>query len=748
MSSTEASPAEGDLASALHSGDGFQLLIRTIPDAVLAVDGGGVVRYASALAETYLGQPLASIVGAPFLDLFAASDRSAFPRDLSDGALGAWDVRAARGDAWLNVAILTPDVSTVGPELSRALDGVTLCLVRDVPQGVDLLRDRTDLFRRALDSADNMIVISDPQAQDSPLVFANQHFCDATGYSREEVIGRNCRFLQYRLDGTRDDDQDGLGELRRALAAGENAHVTLRNYRKDGELFYNELFVTAIRDVSGEVVNYVGVQNDVTERVLAARDAASQTGLLRAFYDSAPVLMGVVQRDRTGVIHRTANARAAKLFGMSPRAVAGRRSRELGFSETEVARWERAIEACAEGAEPVSFETTVPWDSLLDADDARALNVTVSRVRTPEGLHQDRLFSYIGEDVTEARQSAARIRTLAAAVEGTAETILITDASPELRILYVNPAHQALTGYTRDEVVGQTPRMFQGPETDRAALARIRRAVEAGETAAAETVNYRKDGTPYLLHWDVSPIRDETGATVKWVSLQLDVTDQRRLEFEVLEAAGREQEWMARELHDGLGQVLTGSAIQLHVLAQELEARGDASLAGDALRIKTYVLDALEQARTISRGLFPVAIEAGELAPALRDLCQDAGGSLGLDIRFESRGSIEVASAERAGHLYRIVQEALTNAARHAQAQRVRVTLTREGLEGTLTVLDDGRGIADAALESGGGLGLRTMAYRARRVGGMVTVGRGEQAGTLVRARFPLVAAEAGQAAG
>ena len=736
------------LGHALRASEGFQLIARSIPDAILAVDAEQTVRYASAEAETYFGRSSGSIVGTAFLDLFESGDRPVFPPVLADGTPGAWDVRpAADPDTWLNVSVLVPDAPDSTSGLGKALDHVTLVLVRDVPQARGQVRDRADLYRRALDAANHIVIISDVQADDSPVVFANQHFFDVTGYSRDEVIGQNCRFLQTRGDGTRDDDQDGVREVRRALAAGEGTHVILRNYRKDGELFYNELFLTPVRDETDRVVRYVGVQNDVTERVLAQQEVASHQGLLRAFYDSAPVIMGVVQRDRAGVVHRMANPRAAELFGVSPDAIPGARPRELGFTDAESRRWDETVRRCAEFGETCSFETVHPWDSDHDDDGSRSLRITVSRVRAEGGLHQADLFSYIGEDVTEARRSAARIRTLAATVESASDAILITDARidpPGPTIVYANPAHGQLTGYRPDEVLGQSPRMFQGPETERAVLDRVRRRIEAGEPVSAETVNYRKDGSPFTVHWEISPVRDDAGEIVNWVGMQRDVTDRRRLEFEVLEAAGREQEWMAREIHDGLGQVLTGSGMQLHVLARALKEKGEASLAADAVRIQGYVSDALDQARTISRGLIPVTVDPGELAPALDHLCEAAGQSLDVEIAFEASGPFAVASSERAGHLYRIAQEALANAARHGEAHRVTVTLTEDGSEGTMIIRDDGIGITDDALEAGGGLGMRTMAYRARRVSGTLDVQQHPDGGTQVRVRFPLVLAEDG----
>ena len=368
----------------------------------------------------------------------------------------------------------------------------------------------------------------------------------------------------------------------------------------------------------------------------------------------------------------------------------------------------------------------------------------------PGGLQRDHLFAYIGEDVTERRQAAIQLRRLAAAVDSTSDSVLITDATvdpPGPRILYANPAHAAMSGYTRDEVIGQSPRMFQGPETERAVLDRIRRQIEAGESVSGSAVNYRKDGSAFTLEWEISPVTDDAGEIVNWVGIQRDVTERRRLEHEVLEAAGREQEWMAREIHDGLGQVLTGASIQLHAVARELAADGHAALAEDARRIAGHVDSALDQARTISRGLFPVPVEAGELAPALEHLCAEASQSLRLAITFHADGPFAVASSERAGHLYRILQEALANAARHGHARRVEVALARDGTDGTLTVRDDGSGISDQALEAGGGLGMRTMAYRARRVGGTLDVGRVPEGGTEVRVRFTL-APEAPRAIG
>jgi len=124
--------------------------------------------------------------------------------------------------------------------------------------------DKLRLLERAVTASTNSIVISDPNLPDDPLVYVNPAFERTTGYASEEVLGRNCRFLQGE-----DRDQPALAKLRTAVHEGLHCTVVLRNYRKDGTLFWNELSVYPVHDEENRVTNFVGVQNDITERVRA-----------------------------------------------------------------------------------------------------------------------------------------------------------------------------------------------------------------------------------------------------------------------------------------------------------------------------------------------------------------------------------------------------------------------------------------------------------------------------------------------
>src|ERR687898_425039 len=124
--------------------------------------------------------------------------------------------------------------------------------------------DKLRLLERAVIASTNSIVITDPNQPDDPIVYVNPAFERMTGYAAEEVLGRNCRFLQRE-----DRAQPALEELKAAVCEGRHCTVVLRNYRKDGTLFWNELSIYSVRDEDGRMTNFVGVQNDVTERIRA-----------------------------------------------------------------------------------------------------------------------------------------------------------------------------------------------------------------------------------------------------------------------------------------------------------------------------------------------------------------------------------------------------------------------------------------------------------------------------------------------
>lgn len=219
-----------------------------------------------------------------------------------------------------------------------------------------------------------------------------------------------------------------------------------------------------------------------------------------------------------------------------------------------------------------------------------------------------------------------------------------------------------------------------------------------------------------------------------------DVTARKRLEREVLEVCEREQRRIGQDLHDGLGQDLTGISLICKGLERRLAARAPEETRAVS-EVGGLIARAIGHARDLARGLRPVGLVGEGLVPALRELVRLMSAASQLPVELSADEPPEPPDDAAAVHLYRIVQEAVSNAIRHARPRRVLVTVGQS--EGALrvTVEDDGVGVPPGAA-GGGGMGLRIMAYRARLLGATIDIRRGERAGTVVEVRLPLAAAE------
>ncbi|NEX19597.1 PAS domain-containing protein [Thiorhodococcus mannitoliphagus] len=133
------------------------------------------------------------------------------------------------------------------------------------------------VLSQILDTCVNGVTLSDPDQDDNPIIYANEAFELITGYDREEILGRNCRFLQGD-----DHNQPELERIRESLKTLTPVTVTLRNYRKDGTLFYNQFTIRPLYDPQGKLIYFLGIQYDVTEQIRAEKELKRLNALLAA----------------------------------------------------------------------------------------------------------------------------------------------------------------------------------------------------------------------------------------------------------------------------------------------------------------------------------------------------------------------------------------------------------------------------------------------------------------------------------
>jgi PAS domain S-box-containing protein len=221
-----------------------------------------------------------------------------------------------------------------------------------------------------------------------------------------------------------------------------------------------------------------------------------------------------------------------------------------------------------------------------------------------------------------------------------------------------------------------------------------------------------------------------------------DVTERHRLEAEVLRATDEERRRLGRDLHDGLGSHLVGLGMLVRGLARR--ARDVSPDLTDELQEVARLIDeGAEQARALAHGLNPVDVDGQGPAVALARLAADTDAHTDLCCAFEASSDLPPLRSEVAMQLYRIAQEAVTNALRHADATRVTISLGVERDAVVLTVEDDGRGLAGTPRPQERGLGLQTMAYRARMIGGTFDLRERPAGGVVVVCRVPMARAEA-----
>lgn len=304
------------------------------------------------------------------------------------------------------------------------------------------------------------------------------------------------------------------------------------------------------------------------------------------------------------------------------------------------------------------------------------------------------------------------------------------------RFLDVNEHFEQITGYRREEVVGQPARafgLFFGDELDPAPT-------DPPGDSVLDEVEIRirtKSGSPRDLVVSMTAIEFEGHAC--YLSLFYDVTERKRLEREILMVSEREQRRIGVDLHDGLGAHLTGVAMMSRGLARNLRA-GRTVAAEEMEEIARLLSEGVEQARTLAQGLNPFLLEMRGLPVALRELAANMAAQTGIVCSFEEEVGGMALSSEQSMHLYRIAQEAVANAVRHAHPTRIRITLARNDHRYRMTIEDDGRGFqppgGDDAQERAAGMGLSIMRYRAEIIGARLHITSAPGQGTTITCFF------------
>jgi PAS domain S-box-containing protein len=342
----------------------------------------------------------------------------------------------------------------------------------------------------------------------------------------------------------------------------------------------------------------------------------------------------------------------------------------------------------------------------------------------------------VQQQVTEQqlRESEARARSI---LETTVDAIITID--PHGTIKSFNKTAENLFGYPSKEVIGKNVKVLM-PEPYKAEHDDyMDHYLKTGERKiigiGREVTGRRRNGSTFPMYLAVSEVKLPNQHI--FTGIVRDISEQRRLEQEVLRVSEHERQRIGQDLHDGLGQMLTGIGLITKNLSLQLRKQGN-ELADDAEEISSLIKDADEQARSLARGLVPVEFDEKGLEAALKRLKQNAEKLFDIDFSLEVLGKLDFDDATQAIHLYRIAQEGVSNAVKHGSATSVSVHLASTDKHIRLRIVDNGTGFSKD-WDTDGGLGVRIMQFRARLIGGNLEISDVPDKGATITCTIPII---------
>lgn len=392
-----------------------------------------------------------------------------------------------------------------------------------------------------------------------------------------------------------------------------------------------------------------------------------------------------------------------------------------------------------------------------------------------DAQQQPRYFIAQIQDITERKRTEASLRLLSSAVKQSNESIMITEANLELpgpKIIFVNPAFTQMTGYTAAEVLGMTPRILQGPRTDRAEINRLRHNLKQGEVFSGETINYRKDGTEFHHEWQITPLRNASSEITHFVAIQRDITGRKRLEAQLVQSQKVET----------LGKLAGGVAHEFNSILTTIMGQSDLLIdglpSGSPLITKvTEINHAAGRAAMLTRQLLaygrkqtlqPEVLDLNSVLVSLAGTLRHLAGP-NTDIRSVPAAGLRTVKAD-AGQISQVIMNMVINAHDAMAAggkltlETANVTLDESSVKRyperkagdyvMLAISDTGVGMSAAVqarvfepffstkgVGEGTGLGLSACYGIIKQSGGFITVSSEPGAGTTFKIYLPQAAA-------
>jgi PAS domain S-box-containing protein len=295
-----------------------------------------------------------------------------------------------------------------------------------------------------------------------------------------------------------------------------------------------------------------------------------------------------------------------------------------------------------------------------------------------------------------------------------------------------------MTGYTREELLQMSFAQITPLEHQWMDAKVVQEVRATGRPQSYEKEYRRKDGRRVPVALTVFALRDAAGQVRGTGAVIRDITVARQLQRQLAEVTDREQRRIGSDIHDGMCQLLTATALAAKAVEHRLTQAG-VKEARSLAEVVGMVEEANRRSRTIALVLHPVELERSGLMPALNELARQTQEQLGVVCSLQCTAEFGTPTGAKTVHVFRVVQEAISNAVRHGKAKHVAILAGVSGELAEVSVNDDGVGIPVEWPAERTGMGIHLMTYRAQMLGGTLEVVRRPAGGTSVRLMFPLV---------
>jgi PAS domain S-box-containing protein len=574
--------------------------------------------------------------------------------------------------------VMKDNLARLGPAVQRELREAE---ERRTRRGVEKRLNLEHSFREAIeDSVPSGIAVIDLEGRQT---YVNPAFCAMVGWSEAELVGARPPFVYW--------PAEEIGTLTEALDKAEQGQapaggVELRFRRRNGERFHVLYQITPLRDHFDNITGWVSSASDITARKRAEARLSAEHAITRRLAGA-----NALPAAAAGIVQDLVEGLEAEIGGLWTLAPDGKTLRLL-------------FQKARAGSPPLE----------LFAEETRRMTV-YQGIALPGRAWQQRRAIWITDVAQEGnllRREAARAAGLASAM-----AFPIQNGDQFFGALELFTARRAEPDPTTLNMMGAIGSEIGQFIQRRAAEDALRRAHEELETRVQQRT-----------------------ADLRSANHQLEaaIAERERLERELLEITEKERRRIGLDLHDDLGQKLSGIAMMTKGLELRLKKR-HAAEAVEAEKIRDLVQQAMSHARTLARDLTTLDFKEKALPDALRELADRAQDIFAISCQFRANGEIAPLKPKVVSQLYKIAQEAVTNAVKHGKAKHVGIDLTNGAGKIVLTIENTGLPFPELTSKSAG-MGLRIMNYRANLIGAALEVKSVKPEGTRVTCSLPLEA--------